>query len=474
MWTRENHFAWPARSGWLGTIGLLCLALVSWAPAQTGTITGNVTNSSGHNLNNAIVEAYDLGGALLVSTDTGTNGNYSLSGVPVGDVKVRFSRQNYAIQWYNGATTFGTASLVTVTDGGTTPGINGVLSTRARLSGTVVDELRLAPVAGVNVSVYDDTNFLIDSTTTDADGFYILGMMPTGNVKVFFEADALGYLPEWYDDQPTFDDGDLVAVVSQGLTPNINAALSPCLAITADPQGQAITAGETATLSVTAFSPLEITYQWYVGLSGDMSHPIEGAIEDTYTTPPLTETTDYWVQVTTSCRTLDSATATVTVTPGCETPAVPELAPPAVGTPGDDYAVSWTDTCPDGSYELIEADNPHFENATTVTVIGASQLENHTPTLPTYYYYQVRALRICNEQTYMSDWSAIRHAAVTGLATEPADIDEDGGVTSIDLLLLAEYLAGNNAEGGLADINVDTMVDAIDLDYVMHFLAGTF
>ena len=171
---------------------------------------------------------------------------------------------------------------------------------------------------------------------------------------------------------------------------------------------------------------------------------------------------------------MDSDTATVTVTPACETPAVPDLTPAAVAAPGADYAVSWTDTCPDGSYELIEADNPHFENATTATVVGASQLENHTPTLPTYYYYQVRAVRVCNEQTYMSDWSVIRHAAVTGLVTEPADIDEDGSVTSVDLLLLAEYLAGNNAYGGLADINVDTVVDAIDLDYVLHFLAGTF
>jgi hypothetical protein len=474
MANQRNMSARLAGTWTLGAICCLCLLMGPWAAAQTGSITGNVGSGSGHSINKADVEAFDEAGAPLAATQTDTNGNYTLTGVPEGAVKVRFSHHSYGTLWYDAATNFGAAAPVAVTSGGTTPNIDAVLPQRARLSGTVVDEVTVAPIAGVNVSVYDESGFLIDSTTTDAVGFYLLGMMPSGNVKVYFEADVLGYLPEWYDDKSSFDEGDLVAVDSGSLTAGIHAALTPCLFISAQPQGVAITAGEMATLWVTADSPLEISYQWYVGISGDMSNPVEGAQSGSYTTPTLTETTDYWVQVITTCRTLDSDTATVTVTTACEAPATPDLAPSAVGAPGTDYNVSWTDTCPDGSYELIEADNPHFENAATATVVGASQLENHSPILPTYYYYRVRAVRICSEQTYLSDWSVIRHAAVTGLATEPADIDEDGSVTSVDLLLLADYLAGNNASGGLADINVDTLVDAIDLDYMMHFLAGTF
>ena len=85
-------------------------------------------------------------------------------------------------------------------------------------------------------------------------------------------------------------------------------------AITAQPQSQTINAGQTATLSVTATGTPPLTYQWYVGASGTTTTPIAGATANSYTTPALTATGNYWVRVANGAGSVDSQTATVTVT----------------------------------------------------------------------------------------------------------------------------------------------------------------
>ena len=92
-------------------------------------------------------------------------------------------------------------------------------------------------------------------------------------------------------------------------------------AITAQPQGQTIQSGQTATLSMTATGTTALTYQWYQGDAGDISAPV-GGDASTFTTPPLLATTSFWVRVSNACGTADSATAMVTVGPArAEAPA---------------------------------------------------------------------------------------------------------------------------------------------------------
>jgi len=85
-------------------------------------------------------------------------------------------------------------------------------------------------------------------------------------------------------------------------------------AIATQPASQTILSGSTATLSVVATSAAPATLQWYQGLAGDTSTPIEGAIGSSFTTSVLTSTTSYWVQVTNIAGLVNSNTATVTVT----------------------------------------------------------------------------------------------------------------------------------------------------------------
>jgi hypothetical protein len=94
-----------------------------------------------------------------------------------------------------------------------------------------------------------------------------------------------------------------IAILSAGQAPTI----------TAQPANQTINSGQTATLSVAVSGTAPLSYQWYQGLSGDTSNLIAGATSASYTTPVLTGTNLYWVQVTLVGSTVNSATATIIV-----------------------------------------------------------------------------------------------------------------------------------------------------------------
>jgi uncharacterized protein YkwD len=79
--------------------------------------------------------------------------------------------------------------------------------------------------------------------------------------------------------------------------------------ITSQPQSQTITAGQTASLSVSASGTSPLNYQWYSDGSA-----ISGATSASYGTPSLSSTTSYWVRVANAHGSVDSATATITVT----------------------------------------------------------------------------------------------------------------------------------------------------------------
>lgn len=83
--------------------------------------------------------------------------------------------------------------------------------------------------------------------------------------------------------------------------------------ITEQPLSRTVLSGESVTLSVTAFGD-DLTYQWFVGASGDDSQPVEGATGPEYVTGPIAETISFWVRVTAADGEFtDSATAVLTV-----------------------------------------------------------------------------------------------------------------------------------------------------------------
>ncbi|MEV4262430.1 ExeM/NucH family extracellular endonuclease [Kribbella sp. NPDC049584] len=85
--------------------------------------------------------------------------------------------------------------------------------------------------------------------------------------------------------------------------------------ITTQPQDTTIAAGGTANLTAAASGTEPLSYQWFQGTAPDTSNPV--GTGTSFTTPPLTATTSYWVRVSGPGGQTNSRTATVSVSESC-------------------------------------------------------------------------------------------------------------------------------------------------------------
>lgn len=83
-------------------------------------------------------------------------------------------------------------------------------------------------------------------------------------------------------------------------------------AVTNDPRETTIRSGERATLTVAATGG-GLRYHWYEGRAGDRTKLVSSELDPSFTTPVLTRTTSYWVEVENDCGTAASRAATVAV-----------------------------------------------------------------------------------------------------------------------------------------------------------------
>jgi hypothetical protein len=83
--------------------------------------------------------------------------------------------------------------------------------------------------------------------------------------------------------------------------------------IITQPLTQTIIKGQSVTLTVGATGALPLSYQWYIGPSGDTSKPINGATANAYITSTVKSTTSFWVRVSNVAGSANSNTATVNI-----------------------------------------------------------------------------------------------------------------------------------------------------------------
>jgi hypothetical protein len=83
--------------------------------------------------------------------------------------------------------------------------------------------------------------------------------------------------------------------------------------MTQQPASQSIFPGQTVTLAVQAGPTPPFSFQWYRGVSGDVSSPIGASNSQTLTPFAPTTRVSFWVQVSNPCGSVQSATATITV-----------------------------------------------------------------------------------------------------------------------------------------------------------------
>ena len=171
----------------------------------------------------------------------------------------------YVDQCYNNQPTSGTPTPVTVTAGATTTGINAALAGAGAISGTVTDAGGTHHgLANVQVSVSSPSTGAYGSATTAADGSYTVTGLPAGtDYQVCFYAsgatggssDALGYVDQCYNNQPTSGTPTPVTVTLGATRTGINAALAGGGAIS----GTVTDAGGThhglANVKVSVYSP---------------------------------------------------------------------------------------------------------------------------------------------------------------------------------------------------------------------------
>ena len=212
---------------------------IDFGLAVGGTITGTVTDArTGTPLTGVQVNVFDASGAPVAYGSTNTSGFYTTLAQPTGTYYLRtWNNLGYVDELYNnvpcagGSCTVTTGTGVSVTAGATTSGIDFALSSGGTISGTVTDAGTGAPLAGVDVYVYNASGSYVDFASTNALGSYTRPDLPAGTYYLR-TANGLGYIDELYNDQPcesgtcTVTTGTDVTVTVGATTSGINFALT--------------------------------------------------------------------------------------------------------------------------------------------------------------------------------------------------------------------------------------------------------
>lgn len=162
-----------------------------------------------------------------------------------------------------------------------------------------------SPVEGVKITLVG----LNRTATTDGLGIFGFAGVKAGDYKIRAEKSGLKF---------PVSNVSVGSSIDEGTTGNASITIDSTtvggqLIISEQPKSITIPKNGTTTLSVRVKGAGDVSYQWYKGYTGNLDEPIDGATNSTYTTPRLSKTTSYWVQVSNGSQTLDSRTATVSI-----------------------------------------------------------------------------------------------------------------------------------------------------------------
>ena len=166
------------------------LDLVLNPVATSGILSGTVT-SGGTGISGATVKILDVNDNPIEHTNTGENGQYTITGLPVGSYKVTAIADGFllpvpipiVIQ----------TNITSLLDIAITADPEADLSVVYGIIKTSIDE---TPLANAAVSLYSNTEpepTLFISASTNDRGQYIFGLIPVGDY--FVSVSKLGYYP---------------------------------------------------------------------------------------------------------------------------------------------------------------------------------------------------------------------------------------------------------------------------------------
>ncbi len=173
-----------------GTTGNINFPLV----ANPGALNGLVTNAAGGApLSNVPVQLFTSAGVLIGTLNTSSpSGLFTFVNIPPGSYYVRTNdaTQGFINQLFNGVVCVGcsvTASggtLVQVTGGGNTGGVNFPLATGGKITGTITNAAGGAAIQGIPVQIFKSDVHLCATTITNASGVYTSFALPAGTFFV--------------------------------------------------------------------------------------------------------------------------------------------------------------------------------------------------------------------------------------------------------------------------------------------------
>jgi protocatechuate 3,4-dioxygenase beta subunit len=201
-----------------------------------GSIAGTVKASSGQPVSEACVEIYSRNSAAAAGFGiTGLDGTYLATGLAAGTYQVHFgdpqcvlAAPGLAPQWYHNESTQGSATIVPVTVGATTPSIDATLQPDGQITGTVSGPTA-SPLAGICVTaVPQASGSLPVVAVTGRTGGYTLADLLPGDYKVRFSSGcaATGYATQWYNGAPSQTAATPIPVGAGQTQSGINATLS--------------------------------------------------------------------------------------------------------------------------------------------------------------------------------------------------------------------------------------------------------
>lgn len=229
--------------GWyvllLVSVALTVLALAgdfasSASAAETGRIAGKVTSASGGAAIAGIEVCAEGRGENFVEECARTNaeGEYVISGLAAGEYRVVFfapseSALDYVPQYYEDASLFSEATVVTVAGGATKSEINASLEVGGEIEGLVTGPGG-APIEGIEVCAEGiDKGVFGGCALTKANGVYTVMGLPSGSYRVLFGpfGSALNYVPQFYEDKTLRLEATPVSVTAPEIKSGIDATL---------------------------------------------------------------------------------------------------------------------------------------------------------------------------------------------------------------------------------------------------------
>jgi protocatechuate 3,4-dioxygenase beta subunit len=198
------------------------------ALAADATLSGTISTVEGEPLVGIEVFVESTEGGSYESADTEENGKYTVYDLPAGNYKVEFyaNGQYYESQWYKSETSEAGATVIALSAGENDTGVNAALNADATISGTVT-AAGGDPLQGVAIYVQSTEGGSSGNATTEANGTYTVPGLPAGNYKVEFYANGQYYETQWYKDEGSEAEADVLTLTAGESEMGIDAALEP-------------------------------------------------------------------------------------------------------------------------------------------------------------------------------------------------------------------------------------------------------